>query len=267
MERGTFNKFWSPFLKLFKCFGVSNICNNSSSKPRRKTLISFIFHIINIASLVMITYTYTKEWAELTNGLNIFILIDRTLGLTIFATQIIVTVQSFMYAKYEYRIMDNFYALQCMLWRENDLTKLAPYYRRKYCYTIIVIIFIKVISTLALSNSASNNFELISYTCHVMNVRCFQVALYVDVLTDYTATLTPTINNREWLWMKKIFFKIVETKAMINNLFGLSLISIILQNILEMVNYAYWLIICYYNDPPNTYAAICKLLHNLRIIL
>lgn len=257
---------WSSPFWFFQFFCLISFDTTLSKKfNSRPTILILIWHIC-IASvlLVDIGYTFYVLIPSISNNhFELFVIVYSVEILVILLAQAICIIESLTKRSKQIKIVSSILCIvidfaekfQCNV----DLSSV----RRK---TIVIVSGILFISSAACVWSLSSYPIPISfwtmlgptiYSFQLMYVQKIHVAFYVDMIVESLNQVKNVLDNirneidskrrlQKLMVAQRIYRELVSTVALLNCTFGLSMLVVIFQNVVELLSTTYWFIVQIY---------------------
>lgn len=248
-------RFWAPVLILFQIFALV------PCKLKTSPILLIIYNIfLPLVLLLVITYTWLVQIPSIV-VFNLYAVMDITLIVAIQLTHMITIFEVHISGSVESEILNNIHRIFEMITEQINYPIDVAVLRRscaRKCWTVFGVgAGFMLFGSSLYFNVFWEYWGPTYYSWHVMNVRKIQVYFYVDLLTElliYLRTVLKSINDVETpcgrlmtiLRSQRIYMEIQKTSSMISRVFAWSLIAILLQCVIELMNNMYWLIINIY---------------------
>lgn len=187
------------------------------------------------------------------------ILIDTIVFLAILIVHIITIMEALVNTPHQVIIIKNFYRIACMFEQccgslacatteRIALKKSHQRYALKLWVTFLAIIFIKINGILPFFENAWPNFVQIFFSWTLMHVRMLQVTIDVDQLGENLTELGKLVRRvipaeqqtGRIVRVAAIYSTIRNTNIAINETYGWSLVGILTQNVMGLIQLFYW---------------------------
>lgn len=247
-----------PSQRLFQIFGILPYHFTSASNSVQNRLLKCysigiaVCIVLLVANKTIVTTIHNEE-------LNV--LIDTIVFLAILIVHIIIIIETLVNTRHQTNIIKNFYRIACMFeqccasrefptTRRTALKKLYQRYGLKIWGTLLTIIFIKINGILPFLENAWPNFLQISFSWVLMNVRMLQVTIEIDHLGEQLIELGKLVRRVSKLPVEQkaeriasvaaIYSTIRNTNIAINETYGWSLVAILAQYVMGLIQLFYW---------------------------
>lgn len=247
--------FWAPIFILFQLFALV------PWKLSKSPILLVIYNIlVPVMLLLVITYTWLVQIPSI-GIFNLYAVMDITLIVVIQLAHLITICEVYVFGSIQSEIVPNIQRIFQMFTEQLnypiDLVLLRRFCARK-CWTVFGI------GAGLMLFGSSLYFDVFwvywgptYYSWTLMNVRKIQVSFYVDLLTEILMclrTVLKSISDVESpcgrlmtiLRSKRVYMEIQRTSNMVSRVFAWSLIAILLQCVIDLMNNMYWLIINIY---------------------
>lgn len=249
-----------PF-RFFQFFCLISFDTTLSKKCSSLSILTW--HIFIAAILLLhIVYTFYVLLPSISNNqLNLYVLIHSLELLVVLLAYATCIIESLTKRTNQIHILTN---VQCIASNFSKklqyIVSLTPVYRR-FIQSCLITFLISgascVWSFSLLAMSFSSMLGLTTYSFQLMYVRKIQVGFYVDmivVLMEELRNVLDDIRNevdskrrlQKLMIVQRIYREIVKTVSLVNCTFGLSLVALIFQNVLQLLSSTYWFIIFFY---------------------
>lgn len=261
-----FKQFWVPALRLFQLFAITSFDSNVLSNPNDRNVLIKLYHcLIGCALLLAIMYIICIQIPALPSY-DLRMVMDVMLLLSIVLAHLVTLIESYV-------LRDNQIEIVCNVQRIVDLFEdklkfsvdfrvLQRRYSIRCCITFVMASGMMILANCVLY---MDFIELLTfygaayYSWLVMFLRKIQISFYVNVLEEMLQRVRCVlvgVNDdvrletrwRTLIRAQKIRTKIAKTIAIVNRSFGWSITMILVQNIVDLLNTAYWIIIATYYE-------------------
>lgn len=259
---------YTPF-RFFQFFCLTSFDTTLSIKFSLRTILLILTWHICIATILLlhIGYTFYVILPSISNNhFDLYVIIRSLDIVAVLLAQAICIIESFVKRTIQIKFLSN---VQCIVSNFSEqlqyIINLKPVHR-KFVQNGSTILLISGASCVWTFSTFGISFWPILgpalYSFQLMYVRKIQVGFFVDmivvlleelrnVLDDIRNEMNGRRRSQELLVAQRIYGEIVKTVAMVNLTFGLSLVAVIFQNILQLMSTTYWFIIYFYYFQSN----------------
>lgn len=265
-----FKQFLVPAFRLFQLFAVTSFDPNVlSNRSDRNVLIKLYHCLIGSALLATIVYIISVQLPALPSY-DLRMVMDVMLLLSIVLAHLVTLIESYILRGNQIDIVCNVQRIvelfEDQLKFPVDFKLLRRRYSVKCCITFVIATGMMVLAHCVLY---VDFYELLTfygsayYSWLVMFLRKIQISFYVNILADMLQrvrcvlaglndNMRMEIRCRTLSRAQKIRTKIAKTIAIVNRTFGWSITMVLVQNIIDLLNTAYWIIMAtYYEQSVN----------------
>lgn len=236
--------FWEPLLLLYQVFGLNPFSVAILQNRQAKNIFLLAFHSTTIA-IIMLNIVYTLNFhipAAKTLRFGMDLLLTMSILIAHLVTVIEVMVARQHCIDLTIRIGQIF-----LMFATVPLDHLRSWYLRKCWLTCLLVVVVKCIGALWFWNPL---FLPVFLSWHVIHVRCIQISMYVDILSRLLNRLNVEIKEENGATVvqrlvkaKIVYAAVQQTNRIICRTFGLSLIVIVSEYIVELTNCVYWILV------------------------
>lgn len=247
-----------PSQRLFQIIGLLTQHFTSSSNSIQNRLLKCYSIGIGVCIVIVIA---NRSIDKTIHNEELNILIDSIVFLAILIVHIIIIIETLVNTPRQAIIIKNFYRITCMFEQccasractiadRNALKKIHQRNGLKIWGTFLTITFIKINGMLPFLENAWPNYIQIVFSWTIMNVRMLQVTIDVDQLGEQLIQLGKTVRRvaripaeqqAERIARVAAIYSIIRTTNIaINETYGWSLVAILTQNVMGLIQLFYW---------------------------
>lgn len=248
--------FWQPLLFLYQMFTINAFSVANLQNRKAKNILLLAYHLSFIA-IIILTIAYVLI-VRVPAAKNLHYGMDVLLTMSILIAHLVTVVEAVvtrhLCIDLTIRIGQIFLLF---VTKPLDTNRLRSWYIHKCWITLLLVVAMKCIGALWFWNPM---FLPIFFSWHVIHVRCIQISMYVDMITRLLRTLNVEMNEKNertvmkrLVKVKTVFAAVQQAKRIICGTFGLSLIFIVTEYIIELTNCVYWIILSVFvfHSPPH----------------
>lgn len=260
-----FDAFWKPFIRIFQFLCMSHFSvfrknlNANQSKKWFLIIYYFIFDTFHIWTITYLTILGLEPKSQIKKSPLMYYV--QCMGVYCnFLTHLTSHVETLLKGKYEVAILDKFREINRMLsvklHHEIDFNSVRKHF---FAETFLVFLLSSLLPTLAIFTSSnitgiSDNVRFLHiYEFFILYIRGFQIAMMLNFMNyclrqmqillkrqqcDQQTTLYPLKYIR---YYRDIYSNIWLIKNLISDCYGWSLISLLVQFTLILINLPYWI--------------------------
>lgn len=271
-------QFWVPTFRLFQVFAITSFGPNVLSNSNDQNVLIKLYHyIIGSVLLVTIVYIFFFQIPALP-AYDLRMVMDVMLLITIVLAHLVTLIESYVRRGNQIQIVCNVQRIVDLLEDKLkfpvDFKMLRRRYSIKCCITFVMATGMMVLAHCVLYldfYELTTFYGAAYYSWLVMFLRKVQISFYVNVLAEMLQQVRIVLNGlndemrleirwRTLVRAQKIRTKISQTIAIVNRTFGWSIAMILVQNIIDLLNISYWIIIAtYYEKSANHLLGKCIL--------
>lgn len=255
--------FWAPVVSLFQLYALTPL-----TKP---TMLILCYNILVSISLgLVISYTWLVQIPS-TDEFNLNAVMDIALIVVIQLSHVVVISEIYIRGSIQSEVLPSinriFRFFDEQLNSPINLIMLRRFCVRK-CWSLYAIVAVLMLFGASLYFDVFWEYWGPSYfSWQLMAIRKIQICFYVDLLTEILKglrTVLTTLRDLEShhhyrlliiLRIKRVYAEIQKTSAVVSHVFAWSLIFILLENIVDLLNNIYWLIINVYYTKSGIHVA------------
>lgn len=257
-DRRDFARFWSGAFVLFQIFCITSIDINVARIKWTPILILIaIWHLCSTTALICITIYVFNILIPSIIRFQLNILLDITLIVSVLLTHFVCLVESLILRSNQMRIVTDVEHISNILETQLNVPVDFKRLRRQLVFkcwaTSLVSFAIMAVSILMFFMEFIRDWGIIYYSFHLILMRKIQMTFYIDVIVEMMLhvriVLVEVGKNEEGnvlrtlLWAKFIHRRLVKLVEIVNRTFGWSMMLILLQNILDLLNCIYWMLL------------------------
>lgn len=276
-DRRDFIRFWSGAFVLFQIFCITSIdLNVPRIKWSPRLILITVWHsCISIALLCITIYVFRFLIPSIIR-FELNILLDIMLIVSMLLTNFVCLVESLILRSNQMQIVTDVERISDIFETQLNVRVDFKRLRRRLvykCWATYLISFSITATTIGLSfEEFIGDWLIIFYSFQLILMRKIQMTFYVDLMVEMMLHLRLVLVDvgrneegktlRTLLWIKFIYSRLVKIVALVNRTFGWSMMVIMLQNILDLLNCIYWMLIYIYVVKSKR-DLISKLLHGM----
>lgn len=257
-------KFWDPAFRLFQLFALTSFSSNILIDPTDRNILIRLYHcLIGSALLLVIAYIISVQIPALP-AFDLRMVMDVTLLFGIVLAHLVTLIESYVLRGNQIEIVCNVQQIvnlfEDKLMFPVDLKLLQRRYSIRCCITFGMAAGLMVLAHCVLYfefYGLVTFYGAAYFSWLVMFLRKIQIGFYVNVLADMLQRVRCVVvglndnMHMEIRWQtliraRKICTKIAKTIGIVNRTFGWSITMVLFQNIIDLLNTAYWIIIYTY---------------------
>lgn len=238
--------FWLPLLLLYQVFALNpfsvTILQNRHAKNILLLVYQFVSITIIISTIIYVLIVRVPATKNLHFGMDLLLTMSILIAHLVTLFEVLLT--RHLCIDLTVRIGQIF---SMFTTKPLDTNRLRRWYIHKTWIYLLLVIIMKCIGALWFWNPM---FLPVFFSWHVIHVRCIQISMYVDMLTRLLNRLNEEIKGKNGrtvaqrlLKAKIVYAAVQQTNRIICRAFGLSLIFIAAQYIIELTNCVFWIIL------------------------
>lgn len=258
-DRRDFTRIWSGAFVLFQFFCLTSIDINAARlKCTPKLILIAIWHFFIATALLCISIYVCYNLPSGTR-FELNALFDIALIVSVLLTHFVCLVESLILRSNQMRIVTDVERISDIFESQLNVRVDFKRLRRRLvykCWATYLLTFAILSGAIGLFFNELKDWGIFLYSFHLILMRKIQITFYIDVMVEMMLLVKLVLvevgrnDDRNvlttLLWAKFIQSRLVKMTAIVNSTFGWSLMVIVLQNIFDLLNCIYWMLLATY---------------------